>query len=266
MKSKSIVLVIINTFSLIVMLFANYASTAGIFSKASVADISHKYDTLFAPSGYAFIIWAFLFLLAIVFVGYQWVLLKKDDPKKYIKRTGIWFTLSNFANAGWLYLWTNEMIGWSVTMIFLLLLCLIILTIRLRLELDDEPVRNIFFVWWPITFYLGWIMVATIACVASWLVSQRWQVANLPENIWTIIMLVIACLFYLLLIIKRNMREASMVGIWAFIGIAIRQWENHPDIAIAAIIVSAILFIASAAHVYKNRKYIIGAKIKRGEW
>lgn len=266
MKNKSIVLVIMNTFSLICMLFANYASTAGIFSNSSVADISHKYDTLFAPAGYAFIIWAFLFLLAIAFVVYQWMLLKKGDPQHYIKRTGIWFTVSNIANAGWLYLWTNEMIGWSVIVIFLLLLCLIILTIRLRLELDDEPVRNIFFVWWPITFYLGWIMVAVIACVSSWLVSQSWQAANLPEHIWTIIMIVIACLFYLLLIRKRNMREASLVGIWAFIAIAIRQWENNPDIAIAAIIASFILFIASAVHVYKNRKYIIGEKIKRGEW
>lgn len=54
-EAKNIGLVVLNTVTLIIMLFANYASNAGIFSKVSVADISH------APAGYAFVIWFFYF-------------------------------------------------------------------------------------------------------------------------------------------------------------------------------------------------------------
>src|SRR5437870_362386 len=90
-------LVILNTVTLLVMLFGNYASNSGIFSQTSVADISHKYDTLFAPAGYTFAIWGLIFLMCIAFVIYQWVLLKKNDPRQYIKRTGGWFALSNIA-------------------------------------------------------------------------------------------------------------------------------------------------------------------------
>ena len=266
MKVKNFFLVSANTITLSVMLFINTASSTGFFSQPTVADVSHKYDTLFAPAGYAFSIWGLLFLLAISFVIFQWFLLVKNDPKNFIIKTGIWFALSNIFNTAWVYLWINEMLGWCVILIFLLLISLIILSVRLRLELDDEPVRTIFFVWWPVTFYLGWIMVATIACVSSWLISNSWPGFNLPPNVWTIIMIAIAVLLYLGLTFKRNMREASLIGIWAFIAIAVRQWDTHFDIVAAAIIASIILAFASLRHAYKNRYYGIGTKLKRHEW
>ncbi|MEP7128601.1 MAG: hypothetical protein ABI729_07025 [Chitinophagales bacterium] len=266
MKRKSLILVIFNSITLLLMLFVNYGSNAGLFSERSVAEISHKFDTLFAPAGYAFIIWGFIFLMLITFTVYQWILLKKNDPDNYIQRTGMWLTVSNIANGFWVSLWTNELLGWSVVIILILLLSLIILILRLRLELDDEPVRTIFFVWWPITFYVGWIMVATIACISAWLVSVGWKAWGISESSWTIIMIIIASLFYILLVMKRNMREALLVGIWAFVAIAIRQWNTHSSIAGTAIAVSLVLFIAVSIHGFKNRNFGPGSKLKRGEW
>src|SRR5690349_1220787 len=169
MKSRNTLLVMLNSASFILMLFINYASNTYAFSTVSVGDISHKYDTLFAPANYAFIIWSVIFLLILGFVIYQWVLLK-SDPKHYIRRTGFWFIVSNITNALWVYCWVHEWLGYSVVLILILLFSIIMLTVQLQLELNDEPVRTIFFVWWPIAVYLGWIMVATIACIASWLV------------------------------------------------------------------------------------------------
>ena len=266
MSNKSSLLVILNTITLVIMLFANYAGNTGFFSSENVADISHKYDTLFAPAGYAFIIWGVLFLLAVGFVVYQWILLKRKDPRQYITRTGIWFAISNIANASWLYCWLNERIGLSVICILILLLSLVILTVKLRLELDDVAVRNIFFVWWPVTLYLGWIMVATIACIAAWLTSIGWNGIGIAGNVWTMILILIAAVLYLLLIQYRNMREAAAVGAWAFIAIAVRQWNIHNDIAWIALFSALILMIAGTMHLYKNRKYSIPLKLKRGEW
>lgn len=266
MKLKNTALLTLNTLTLIIMLLANFAGGTGYFFKKTVAQVSYKFDTLFAPAGYAFIIWGLIFLLCIAFVIYQWILLKNNDSNQYIQRTGLWFSIGNLANAAWVYCWTSEMMGMSVVLILLLLLCLICLTVSLRLELDDVPVRSIFFVWWPITFYLGWIMVATIACIAAWLKSTGWDAFNLTENVWTIVLITIASLLYLLLIKKRNMREAALVGVWALIAIAVRQWHTHNDISIAAMIAYGALSVASIIHVYKNRRYNIAAKLQRGEW
>ncbi|MEO8109598.1 MAG: hypothetical protein ABI594_06200 [Ginsengibacter sp.] len=266
MEKRYTGLVIFNTITLIIMLFANYAGSTGYFLKATVAEVSYKFDTLFAPAGYAFVIWGLIFLFCISFVICQWILLRNKDSHQYIQRTGLWFSIGNLANAAWVYCWTSEMMGLSVILILLLLLSLILLTISLRLELDDVPVRNIFFVWWPVTFYLGWIMVASIACIAAWLKSISWNGFALPGNTWTIILIIISSILYLLLIRNRNMREAAIVGAWAFIAIAVKQSDLNKDISIAAVIAASCLLLASVIHVYKNRKYNIFSKLQRGEW
>lgn len=265
MKAGNTALVVINTITFILMLFANYASNTKLFADATVADISYKYDTVFAPAGYAFIIWSLIFLLGLGFVIHQLSLLK-NDAKNYIQRTGLWFAISNLANAFWVYCWVNEWLGWSVILILILLFSLIKLTINLRLELDDEPVRTLLFVWWPISIYLGWIMVATIACIASWLVSINWNGFGIKPAIWCIVMIIVAGIIYVWLNQKRNLREAASVGIWAFVAIAVRQWNMHAGIAITAVIVSAILTALILLRGYKNRYYSPFAKIRRGEW
>ncbi len=265
MKLKNTALVSLNTITFVLMLIVNYASNAHVFTDTTVADIAHKYDTLFAPADYAFIIWSIIFLLCLAFVIYQWVL-TKHDTGQYIQRTGLWFTVSNIANAAWVYCWIHESLGWSVILILVLLFSLIMLTIKLRLELDDEPVKTIFFVWWPIVIYLGWIVAATVACIASWLTYTGWDGAGISPVTWTIAMVILACLIYVSLILKRNMREAAAVGAWAFIAIAVRQWGSYTNIVVVSVIVSVILVFMIGWHANKNSYYRPGNKIKRGEW
>lgn len=259
-------IVLVNTITLLVMLIANFIAGSGMFINNTVGGVSNKYDTLFAPAGYAFIIWSFVFLLSIGFCIYQWYLLKSGDAKNYISRTGAWFSISNLANILWLICWLNEWLGLSVMVIVLLLVCLCVLTVRLQLELNDEPVQIILFVWWPITFYLGWVMVATIACVAAWLVAIGYRGGVIEEVIWTIIMIAVATFLFLLLIKTRNLREASMVGIWAFIAIAVKQWQVHNNISVAAIIASFILLAVTTLHGYINKRTSVILKISRGEF
>jgi len=146
-----------------------------------------------------------------------------------------------------------------------LLFSLIMLTIRLRLETWDAPVRIIAFVWWPICIYVGWIIVASVANISVFLVSIGWQGGFISAKIWTIIMIGIATVIYLILIKTRNMREAAVVGIWALAAIAVKQWQVNPEIVIAALAASAILFVAISVHGFKNRKTSPFEKLKRGE-
>ncbi|MEO6916977.1 MAG: hypothetical protein ABI151_16290, partial [Chitinophagaceae bacterium] len=115
-------------------------------------------------------------------------------------------------------------------------------------------------------FYVGWMMVATVACISAWLVSLGWSGGGLSQPAWTMIMIAVAGLIYIYLVQKRNFREAALVGIWAFIAIAVRQWEDHRNIAFTAIAVSVILFVVVAIHGNKHSYYAPYAKIKRGEW
>ena len=250
---KQINLLSINTLSLIFALVLNGLAGSGVFNGKSVGDISARYDTLIAPAGYAFAIWGIIYLLLILFVGYQWYAWLRNRDDTALKQTGYWFALGNIANGLWIFAWLNEYMGISVLLIFILLFSLIMLTLRLRLEIWDAPLRTIGFVWWPICIYLGWIVVASVANVAAYLVSLNWQGGFLSPSTWTVIMIAVATVIYLLLTFIRNMREAALVGIWAFIAIAVRQWSVHDEIVLAALAGAGILLIVVSWHGYKNR-------------
>jgi hypothetical protein len=236
-----------------------------VFNGTTVGEVSAKYETLFTPAGYAFAIWGIIYLLLILFVTYQWFVWFKRKEDRELKQISWWFAVGNLANGLWVVAWLNEQMGLSVLLILILLFSLIQLTIRLRLEIWDAPLRIIAFVWWPVCIYLGWVIVATVANISVFLVSIGWQGGFLQEQVWTIIMIVAATTIYLLLIKTRNMREAAVVGIWALVAIAVKQWQLNIEIVIAALTASAILFVTVAVHGFRNRKTSPFEKLKRGE-
>lgn len=262
---KKIILLLLNTITLLGVLLVNYLSRTGAIADTSISDISAKYQTLFTPAGYAFGIWGLIYLLLIAFVVYQWIEYIKQKKDKNLLRTSFWFTLANIANTIWVFAWLNEYLGLSVILMLLLLISLIVLTIRLKLETWDAPVRIIFFVWWPVCIYLGWIIVATLANFAVYFTSLEWDGNPLSNQAWAVIMIGLAALLYILLIYYRNMREAALVGVWALIAIAIRQQE-YALIFYASLIASALLFTYISWHGYKNRKTSPFEKLKRGEF
>lgn len=262
---KQLTLLLINTLSLLYALIMNGLAGSPVFNGTTVGSVSAEYDTLFAPAGYAFAIWGVIYLSLIAFVVYQWIAWFKRREDRELKQTGIWFGLANLANGSWIIAWLNESLGISVLLIFLLLFSLLMLTVRLRLEIWDAPVRIIAFVWWPVVFYLGWIVVASVANVAVFLVSLNWQGGSFSEAGWTITMISIATVIYLLLIRYRNMREAALVGVWALIAIAVRQWQQNMDIVTVAVLAAVVLFAVISWHGYKNRATAPIEKYKRGE-
>lgn len=262
---KRISLLLVNTITLIFALVMNSLQGSQLFNGTTVGEVSAKYETLFTPAGYAFAIWGIIYLMLIAFVAYQWIAWFKHKEDNELKQTGWWFALGNLANGSWIVAWLNEQMGISVLIMLVLLFSLIVLTVRLRLETWDAPVRIIAFVWWPICIYLGWIIVATVANISVFLVSIGWQGGFISAKIWTIIMIAAATVIYLLLIKTRNMREASVVGIWALVAIAVKQWQVYPEIVFAVLAASAILFIAISVHGFRNRKTSPVEKLKRGE-
>ena len=262
---KQISLLLINTLTLFFALAMNSLQGSKFFGGTTVGEVSAKYETLFTPAGYAFAIWGVIYLLLILFVVYQWVAWFRNKEDRELKQTGWWFALGNIVNGLWIIAWLNEQMGLSVLLILVLLFSLIQLTIRLRLEIWDAPLRIIAFVWWPVCIYLGWVIVATAANISAFLVSIGWQGGFLKEQAWTVLMLVAATGIYLALLKTRNLREAGLVGVWALAAIAVKQWQLNMEIVIAALIASAILFIAVAVHGFRNRKTSPIEKLKRGE-
>ena len=253
---KKITLLLANSLTLVFALVMNGLAGSSLFDGKTVGAVSAKYNTLIAPAGYAFAIWGIIYLLLMIFVAYQWYAYYKARHDDEIKQTGVWFSVANLANGVWIIAWLNEALLLSVLLILLLLISLIVLTVKLRLEIPDASKRIVTFVWWPIAVYLGWIIVASVSNIAVYLVSMGWTGGLISEIIWTIVMISIATFIYIILVFSRNLRETAMVGIWAFIAIAIRHWGNYEGIAYTAIVAAVVLLLSIFYNAYKNRNHL----------
>lgn len=245
---------IANIIAFVLTVFINYLSNTGAINNTTIGDVSDASKNLFTPAGYAFSIWGLIYLLLLGFVIYQSrSLFTKVRNDEFILRTGWWFVLSCFANIMWITFWLYGYMEFSILAIFVLLFSLISIVLRNDMELNDEPISVIVFLWWPFVFYSGWVTVASIANVSSYLTSIGWDGWGISESNWAIIMIVIAGIVNLVITWTRNMREFALVGVWALAAIAVANWEVDKTVSYAAIIVAAILFASSSYHSIKNR-------------
>lgn len=264
MKTKT--LVVLNTLTFLLVLYVNFLSSTDIISGNSVSDISAKYTTLVTPAGYAFAIWGFIYIMLIGFIGYQWYSVFKMKDDTIAKDTGLWFAVSNLANTMWIIAWVNEWMLMSVFFMVLLLISLSKLVIRHRLEIWDAPLRIMLFVWWPITFYFGWVILALVVNFSVFLNSLNLGLAAGVVELLAIIELMIATIIYLVLLAKRNLREAALVGVWGFIAISVKQFEVNENIGYIAIILAFILISFTGRHAWRNRETTPIKKIRRKEF
>lgn len=250
------ILQVLNIIAFFVMVVVNYISNTGAIAGETMATISAKYENLFTPAGYAFSIWGVIYLFLLGFVVFQARdLFGKKNKENASLQVGWWFVISCIANVFWIFAWLNEYLLGSVVIMLVLLFSLIRIILNTRMELDDEPLRVIAFIWWPFCFYSGWISVALIANVAAYLTSLNWNGFGISEVTWTIIMIIAAGIINLVITWTRNMREFALVGAWALVAIAVANWNEYPSIVITSLAVAGILLVSSGIHGYQNREY-----------
>ena len=248
------VLQISNGLALGSAIFINYLSNTGIMNNTTIGEVSDDYKSLFTPAGYTFAIWGIIYLLLFSFAIYQGrSLFVKVKDDSFVLKTGWWFVASCVFNSLWVFAWIYEYTGLSCVFIFLLLVALLKIVMNNRMELDDKPFSIIVFLWWPFVIYAGWVTVASIANVSTYLIKIGWDRFGLSETLWALIMITIAVIINLAVTWKRNMREFALVGVWALIGIANANKEVNETIMSVAFLGAGILLINIAIHGFRNR-------------
>lgn len=249
--------------SLAFALVANVLTGANLLHLPAIDQISDKYATLLTPAGYAFAIWSVIYTLLVVLAVYQARDLFRPRAENDLPQTlGALFVVSNICNGLWTYVFLQEWVGLSVCVLVILTASLYALLQRLRIAVYDAPAKVIALVWWPLLVYTGWVTIATVVNIASWLRSMGVTIG--PAVACMVLVLVVAALIVLL--IKRNVRELLLASAWAIAAIGVRQLAitggNH-TVGITAFAASCILVAAAAAHAYENRRTNVFAKLLR---
>jgi hypothetical protein len=210
-----------NALSVVLALTVNILASTLPLNGQNTGEISDRFQVYFVPAGYVFAIWGIIYIGWIVFTIYQFLPAQKESPR--LRNLGYLFALSGVFNAAWLFCWHYNLFGLSV-LVMLTLLGLLIAS-YLKLNVGRSPVGNVekWSVDVPFSVYLGWISVATVANVTSYLYFINWTGFGLALQAWAVIMLIVACLLGLLMTLTRRDSAYAFVLAWSFAGIAQKQ-------------------------------------------
>jgi benzodiazapine receptor len=241
---KPILLQSLNIIVFAVTVIVNALASSLALNGRTTAEVSDLYFTLVTPAGYVFSIWGVIYTLLLIFAVFQALPSQREKP--FLKQINVLFILSGVFNVLWLFLWHYDQIGLSVALMFALLATLIAVYLRLGIGKTSVTLKERAFVHLPFSVYLGWITVASIANVASALVSIQWDGFGLASDTWAVLVIAVALLITLAVIATRKDIAYSLVLVWALIGIAVNQ-SAYQNIAMAAEISAVIILVALAA-------------------
>ena len=228
MKNK---LILINIVTFIVTLVVNFLATSLPLNDLTTKEISDSFNIYFVPAGYVFSIWGLIYLGLIAFIVFQ--SLPKNRENEHVSRIGIWFAISNLANALWLVSFHYQQ--FALAMGFMLILLISLITIFLRLDIGRTKVSasEYWLVNVPFSLYLGWITVATIANATQLLYFLKWNGFGISPEIWFVIMMAAAVSISALMSLTRRNIPFALVLVWAFTGIAVK-FPNMPLVNISS--------------------------------
>jgi len=222
------------------------------------AEISNANPTLVTPAGYAFSIWGLIYLLLGVFVIYQ--ALPRTRTDRFQEDVGWLFVLSSALNIAWLFAWQYEALIFSVVIMFLLLATLIAIYLRLGIGRARAgwPVRLA--VHLPFSVYLGWITIASIANVATALVSIGWNGFGVAPEAWAVLMILVALLIAVLMAVTRRDVAYEAVVVWALVAIAVNQISDPliVGVALASAVGAVVALAASFYFLGRTRRTVTG--------
>jgi len=213
---------IIGLLLFIVMIYFNYLSGIGAINNISAGDVSNKYPTLFTPAGFTFSIWGIIYLFGFLFViRLLWVASRKNSITE-VNQLSLYYSLSCIINTFWLFSWHYDILWLSELLMLSLLLILILL--YQKISKSNIQSTGVFLVTSaPISIYLGWITVATVANTSVWLTSMGWFGQPFPESFWAGTMVIIAAAISFMVLVKKRDYFFGMVYLWAAYGIMIAR-------------------------------------------
>ena len=237
---------LLNGLGLIIALAVNVMATLLPLNGLNTAQISDRFPVLIVPAGYAFSIWGIIYLGLMAFTIYQALPSQRENPR--LQKLGLWFFFSSLANALWLV--SFHYLQFGLAMVIMLVLLGILIRIYTTLGIGREIVKPVerWLVNLPFSIYLGWITIAVIANAAQLLYTLNWNGFGIAADVWTLIMLTAAVIISALVSFTRCDVGYALVLVWAFTGIAIKQFSlpivsGAAWLAAAAVVVFLVLAI-----------------------
>ena len=257
-KPRIRVLQVLNFVFFLLMVAVNYLAVALPINGKTTGELSNQYPNLFVPAGFTFAIWGVIYTLLLAFCIYQVQSLfsrRTSVADAVVSRMGGLFMLSCVFNMAWIVAWHYEFTLLSVGIMLAFLLTLVTIYQRLGIGFNALSRGEKWFVHVPFSVYLGWISIATIANVTAWLVDNSWGGFGFNPNVWTVFMLAVGVTLAAYMVLVTNGVFFGLVAMWAYFGIAARQYQSEDPSRIVAYAAMAGLVLVAIMVVARFRRW-----------
>ncbi len=252
---------IINIIAIIFTIAMNALSNILLFGGVNTGEAADRFFSYFTPPGYVFSIWSIIYTLQFVFIVYQ--ARSSQVNEEYLGKISYLYLISGFFNVTWLIAFhfavdTPILLLLTEPLMLGILVTLLYTYVRLGIGVSEVPINQKIAVHLPVSVYVGWISVATIANTAS-VLNEYLTIPLDTQYLWTALVLVVALLLAILMLVLRKDIAYSLVVVWAAIGIYVK-WttvEVIPLIYWPALIVAIIILIAIIIVPLAMRKNIV---------
>lgn len=230
-------------------------SGSGAFGE-SQGVVANSYATPLLAAGWTFTIWGPIYLLFLVYAGYQ--LLPRQRAREVHRRTGWWLAASAVLNPAWIVAFGARAVPVAELLLVALMVALAVVFGRLSREPAVDLTERIAFRG-PVALYTGWVSLATVLGTAA---TGVW--AGLPgDNALAVIAAVVVLLAAAAIVAWVVLSGTAVIGyaaatVWALAGIAL----NNPPAAV--VVTGAVAIVAILAATY--RRLATAANPRRAAW
>jgi hypothetical protein len=215
-------LYILSWIAFLAMIAANWAANGLPINGYTTGEISALYPNSFVPAGFTFSIWGLIYLSLLHMLIFSGKYLKGAHATLLANALPL-FLLTCLLNISWIIAWHYLMTLLSVVIMIVFLATLALLSARLGIGLPMGNSRLKWVLHVPFSIYFGWITVASLANVTALLVAMDWGGYGLSEDLWAMILMVIAIAIALIMLQWRKDAFYALVVVWALFGIGSRQ-------------------------------------------
>ncbi|MBK7218440.1 MAG: tryptophan-rich sensory protein [Candidatus Promineofilum sp.] len=224
---------------------ANYLGFRANTDTGAIANQTFNDRSYFFPAGYVFTtIWPVIYTGIVAWAIYQVLPANRDNPR--FRAAAPWLIVNLVLNAVWVWVFGMQAFVSTLPIMAVLLYTTVVAYRKLRIGQEAvgrwERILQI-----PISIYLAWLTVATVANVALALVARNWNGFGLSYEVWGLIMLLVGV--GLAIFLYRGLGNdvvIPLVYVYAYIGIIVR----YPDVplVLAGAAIGAVALAALSAY------------------
>ncbi len=230
---------------------ANYLGFRANADTGDIANNTFNDTNYFFPATYVFTtIWPVIYAGLVAWAVYQALPANRDNPR--FRAAAPWLMVNIILNGLWVWVFGLEAFVSTLPIMAVLVYTAVVAYRKLRIGQEKvgrwERVLQI-----PISIYLAWLTVATVANIAAALIAAGWNGFGISYEVWGLIMLLVGAglAFFLYRGFHRDV-VIPLVYLYAYIGIIVR-YANEPLI-LAGAAVGGLALVALVAFHFINRR------------